>query len=159
MITYAVDIKNLKELQERFKQAPDITTKRIIEAGNTSLIALQGTAKQLAPVDTTHLRGSILVDPMKRNGTTISGSVGTNTKYSVIQEIGSGIYGPMQRPITPKNGKYLTFKTKDGHWIRVKSVKGVKGKFYMKGSVEQNQPKVDLYFADAAANIAKDLAA
>ncbi len=109
-------------------------------------------------MDTARLRGSILVDPMKRNGTILSGSVGTNTKYAGIQEAGSGIYGPMQRPITPKNGKYLTFKTKDGHWIRVKSVKGVKGKFYMKGSVEQNQPKVDAYFAEAASNIAKDLA-
>ena len=158
-ITYTVEIKNLKELQDRFKQAPDITAKHIIGAGNKSLISLQGTAKQLAPVDTSRLRQSILVSPMKRTGNVISGSVGTSTTYSVYQEVGTGIYGPKHAPIKPKTKKFLAFKTKDGKWIRAKSVKGVRGRFYMKGSVEQNQRRIDGYFEQAAANITRDLSA
>ena len=156
-ISYKVEIKNLKELQDRFKQAPDITAKHIIDAGNKSLISLQGTAKQLAPVDTSRLRQSILVSPMKRTGNVISGSVGTTTAYSVYMEEGTGIYGPRHTPIKPKTKKFLAFKTKDGKWIRAKSVKGVRGRFYMKGSVEQNQRNIDGHFETAASNIAKDL--
>lgn len=157
MISYRVEIKNLKELQERFKQAPEIASKHILEAGNKSLLSLQGTAKQLSPIDTGRLRQSILVSPMKRSGNAFTGSVGTGLKYAEIQEGGSGIYGPNKAPIRPKTKKFLAFKTKDGKWIRAKSVKGVKGRFFMKGAVEGNQRKIDGYFETAANDITKDL--
>src|SRR4051794_38356337 len=80
MIAYRVEIKNLPELQQRFKQAPDIATRHLITAGNQSLISLQGTAKGLTPVDTSRLRQSILVSPTKRTGNVISGAVGTSVK-------------------------------------------------------------------------------
>src|SRR3954454_21710782 len=118
MIQYRIDIPNMAELQARFKEAPDITARHVADAGNKSLISLQGTAKGIAPVDTGRLRSSILVSPMHRTGSVISGSVGTNLRYAEIQEGGSGIYGPRHPPITAKNGKYLTFKTKDGRWVR-----------------------------------------
>src|SRR3954452_24915400 len=108
MISYKVEISNLPELQARFKQAPDITARHVADAGNKSLISLQGTAKGIAPVDTGRLRSSILVSPMKRVGNVVSGSVGTSLQYAEIQEGGSGIYGPRHRPITAKNGGYLT---------------------------------------------------
>ena len=157
MLTYKVQIKNLPELQARFRHAPAITAKHVLTAGNKSLIALQGTAKGLAPVDTSRLRQSIQVSPLRRMGNVLSGSVGTGVKYAEAQETGTGIYGPRKRPITAKSGKYLTFKTKDGRWVRTKSVKGVRGRFYMKGSVERNQGKINTYFEQAAANIARDL--
>src|SRR3954463_8043132 len=110
MIQYRVEIKNLPELQQRFKQAPDITMRHLTTAGNQSLIALQGTAKGLSPIDTGRLRSSLLVSPMKRTGNLLSGSMGTSLQYAGIIEAGSGIYGPRKQPIRPKSGKYLTFK-------------------------------------------------
>jgi hypothetical protein len=156
MISYKVEIKGLDTLQARFKEAPDITAKHVLDAGNKSLISLQGTAKQLSPIDIGRLRASILVSPMKRSGNVISGSVGTSVTYSVYQEQGTGIYGPNKRPITAKNGGYMTFQIK-GKWVRVKSTKGVRGRYYMKGAVEQNQSKIDGYFEQAADNITRDL--
>jgi hypothetical protein len=157
MLAYKVQIKNLPELQARFRQAPSITAKHVLTAGNKSLISLQGTAKGLAPVDTSRLRQSIQVSPMRRSGNRLSGSVGTGVKYAEAQETGTGIYGPRKRPITAKSGKYLTFKTKDGRWVRTKSVKGVRGRFYMKGAVERNQGKINNYFEQAAVSIAREL--
>lgn len=158
MLGYKVEIKNLPELQARFKQAPDITARHVLTAGNKSLVALQGTAKQLAPVDSSRLRQSILISPMRRSGNRLSGSVGTTVDYAEAQETGTGIYGPRKRPIRPKSKPYLVFKTKSGKWVRVKEVKGSRGRWYMKGSVEKNQPKIDTYFSQAAANIANELA-
>src|SRR3954454_12915584 len=94
-----VPIPNMAELQARFKQAPDITAKHVLTAGNKSLGILQGTAKQLAPISKMvglggTLRASILQSPMKRTGNAVSGSVGTGLKYAPWVEEGTGIYGP-----------------------------------------------------------------
>lgn len=157
MLSYKVAIKNLPELQARFKQAPDITARHVLLAGNKSLVSLQATAKVLAPVDSSRLRQSILISPMRRAGNRLSGAVGTNVKYAEAQETGTGIYGPKKRPIRPKSKPYLVFKTKSGKWVRAKEVKGSRGRWYMKGSIEKNQPKIDTYFGQAAANIAREL--
>ncbi len=157
MLAYTVEIKNLPELQNLFRQAPEIAGKRLMEAGNKSLLSLQTTAKQLSPIDSGHLSQSILVSPMQQSGSTFTGSVGTNTTYSVYQEIGTGIYGPLGRPITPKTKKVLAFVGKGGKMVFAKSVKGVRGRYYMKGSLEQNQRSIDAFFANAADDIARDL--
>ncbi len=157
MISYKVEIKNLAELQSQFRKAPEIASKRISEAGNKSLVSLQGTAKQLSPIDSGRLRQSILVSPMRQAGSSFTGSVGTNVKYAGIQEAGSGIYGPSGQPIRPKTKKFLAFRGKGGKMVFTKSVKGVRGRFYMKGSLEQNQRNIDGFFEEAATNITKDL--
>ncbi len=102
MIAYTVEIKNLPELQNLYRQAPEIAGKKIIEAGNKSLLSLQATAKQLSPIDSGRLRQSILVSPMQQSGNTFTGSVGTAVAYAAWMESGTGIYGPLGRPITPK---------------------------------------------------------
>lgn len=157
-LTYRVEIKNLAELQTRFKQAPDLTAKHLIVAGNKSLVSLQGSAKQLAPIDQGPLRAGIQVTPMRRTGSVIAGSVNATRAYSIFQEAGTGIYGPRKAPIRPKNGKFLVFKGRDGKTIFARQVKGSRPRWFMKGSVEQNQSKIDRYFEQAADNITKDLA-
>ena len=72
-------------------------------------------------------------------------------------EQGTGIYGPSGQPIRPKTKKFLAFRGKGGKMVFTKSVKGVRGRFYMKGSVEQNQRAIDGFFATAVTNIAQDL--
>ena len=75
----------------------------------------------------------------------------------MYQEIGTGIYGPLGRPITPKTKKVLAFVGRGGKMVFAKSVKGVRGRYYMKGSLEQNQRSIDAFFATAADDIARDL--
>lgn len=157
MISYKIEIKNLAELQSHFRKAPEITGKRIVEAGNKSLLSLQGTAKQLSPIDSGRLRQSILVSPMRQSGSSFTGSVGTSVDYAAWMERGTGIYGPSGQPIRPKTKKFLAFRGKGGKMVFAKSVKGVRGRFYMKGAVEQNQRNIDGFFEDAATNIAQDL--
>lgn len=157
-MNYTVTISNLSQLQASFKRAPQITSRAVATAVNKSLVDLQRVAKEKAPVDTGFLRGSIQMRPASAAGSTIEGSVSTNALYAGIQEGGSGIYGPRKTPITPKIKQALVFRTKDGRWIRTKSVRGVKGKFYMKGSIDANQHRIDGYFAAAGDEIAKELA-
>ena len=59
--------------------------------------------------DTGRLHNSIIA---KVQGNTIS--VGTNVKYAPILHFGG--------TIKPKSGKYLTFKTPIGGWVKVKAV-------------------------------------
>ncbi|ENU56860.1 phage virion morphogenesis protein [Acinetobacter guillouiae] len=59
--------------------------------------------------DTGRLHNSIIA---KVQGNTIS--VGTNVKYAPILHFGG--------TIKPKSGKYLTFKTPTGGWVKVKAV-------------------------------------
>lgn len=56
--------------------------------------------------------------------------VGTNAFYAPVMHFGG--------TIKPKNGKYLTFKTPTGGWVRVKSVT-IKPRPYLGMSVDDSQ--------------------
>ncbi len=157
MIQYTLEVQGLDKLNDSFQRAPQITMKHLTLAMNKSLVKLQATAKELAPVDTNRLRNSILISPAVVTGNTITGSVGTNVTYSVFQEAGTGIYGPLGRPITPKTKKVLAWQGKGGDWHYAKQVKGVRPKYYMKGSLEQNTEAVNGYFAQASDDIVAEL--
>lgn len=156
MITYTVSVKGLSELQKQFARAPQITMSRLKPAMDKSLTRLQATAKELAPVDTNRLRSSIAIQPVSITGSAISGSVGAGTIYAAAQETGSGIYGPYGRPIRPKTKRVLAWKS-GGTWHFAKEVKGVRPRWYMRGSLERNRSAIDGYFATAAAEVAREL--
>lgn len=73
-------------------------------------------------------------------------------------ELGTGIYGPNKAPILPKKKPYFTFKTKGGGWVRVKSIRGMRGRFYMRDALENNQATTNGYFDEAAETITRRLA-
>lgn len=156
MIAYNVSVKGLTELQKQFARAPQITMSRLKPAMNKSLVRLQATAKELAPVDTNRLRSSIQIQPVTVSNNTITGSVGTGTVYAAAQETGSGIYGPYHQPIRPKTKKVLAWKS-GGTWHFAKEVKGSRPRWYMRGSLERNRSAIDGYFATAAAEVAREL--
>jgi len=70
------------------------------------------------PVDTGLLKNSIRVD-ITDSGMTIS-----MKEYGIYLEYGTGIYGPLGVPITPKTAKALKFE-KGGKTIFAKSIKGM----------------------------------
>ncbi len=156
-VSYSVSIPQLPALQEAFKRAPEITSRAVVDAVNRSLVGYQATAKGLAPVDTGRLRSSIQLRPARRTGNQIEGSVGTSVRYSVFQELGTGIYGPLGRPIRPKTGKVLRFVSR-GKVVYAREVRGSRPRYYFRGAVEQNQGRTEGYFADALQSVTQQLA-
>lgn len=137
-------------MRAAFAKAPELTKAGIATAVNKSLVAYQGTAKQLAPVDSGYLRGSIQITPFTWTGNNGQGSIGTKVEYALPQETGSGIYGPKRSQITIKRtsgGKLQVFKSN-----------GVKPHWYMKGSVEQNQAKTEENFQKALDSVTEAIA-
>jgi hypothetical protein len=96
-------------------------------------IIFEGRAKQEAPSKTFNLRKSIVHKTQSDGNKAV---VKTELDYSVHQEFGTGIYGIKRRPITPKRGKFLKFEV-NGKTVFARSVKGVKGKFFMKKGSEE----------------------
>jgi hypothetical protein len=147
-IVYKVDIPQLPALQKAFAQAPALTRQAVATALNKSLTGYQATAKQLAPIDTGDLRSRIALYPGSWSGNTIRGSVAAEAPHSIWQEAGTGIYGPRHTPITPKTKSTLAWFS-GGQWHFAKSVKGSKPRWFMRGSVEQNQTRTDQHFQRA----------
>jgi hypothetical protein len=157
-MTYAIDIPQLAALQTAFAQAPELVKQQTTIAANKALVGYQSTAKQLAPIDKGTLRGSIQISPFSWSGNSGSGSVGTGLlNYALFMEQGTGIYGPNHTPIVPTTKKALAWYA-NGAWHFAKSVKGSKPRWYMRGSVEQNQTKTDGYFQEALDQVASQLA-
>lgn len=78
-----------------------------------------------------HLRASFhSVAARYQAGVGIYGLVGSNAVYARIHEVG-GI-------IRAKNAKYLHFKTRDGHWHKVKEVK-IKPKRYAESAMREDR--------------------
>lgn len=133
----SVSVLGTQELKKAFDSAPEVTARELSMAVRKAAIRTHSIAVELAPIQFGPLRGSIhWSEPEVFNKNVIS-VVGTNMEYAAHQEFGTGIYGPKGAPITPKAKPYLAFKTKSGQWIRVKSVKGTKGKFYFKRAYEK----------------------
>ncbi len=159
MITYQATLQGdtLQQLIASYAQAPQITATHTMAAMNKSLVNYQGTARQIAPIDQGLLRASIQISPARHEGNRIEGSVGTALNYAPAQEAGSGIYGPTGQPIRPKTKKVLAWYS-GGSWHFAKEVKGVRPRWYMRGSLERNQARTDAYFATASHDIATALA-
>lgn len=57
----------------------------------------------------------------------LSGRLTYHAHYAAAVMKGSGIYGPSNAPIRPKNGRYLRFTLPDGTLVFARSVKGQRG--------------------------------
>ena len=159
-LTYSVEIPNLAQLQQHFAAAPELTRQEAADAVNKSLVVLQATAKAAAPVDTGKLRSGIQISPASPSGEVIQGSVFTDASvpYALWVERGTGLYGPYQTPIVPTTAKALAFELGGVKVVR-RSVRGMKGREYMKTAVEQGSAAVAGFFAQAVTNIAQRLGA
>lgn len=71
---------------------------------------IQGTAKNLCPVDTGQLRNSIEVTEIE-NGV----DIGTNVEYAQPVEYGTGSLGDPSVPHTTKG--FWHYQDKDGNWV------------------------------------------
>lgn len=154
---YTVTIPQLEQLKQAFTQAPAIVRGQINYAINQSLVALQADAKQNAPVQTGHLRSSIQIIAPEPTSDLMSGKVYTDIGYALWVEQGTGLYGPYASPIVPTTKKALAFTIGGQSFVR-RSVKGMKGRFYMKSALESNNLVIQNYF-QAALDLALKLIA
>jgi hypothetical protein len=141
-------------LAEAFAKSPEIVGENMRDALNRSAFKAESIAKQEAPVQYAHLRGSI--HTQGATSTLLEARVGTNLDYAIHQEFGTGIYAG-KGPIVPKRAKVLAWQS-GGQWHFAKSVKGVQGKFFFKKAKEQSQPDMDRYIEDALNSIVTSLA-
>jgi len=74
------------------------------------------------------------------NGTTVY--VAHGSKVGMYHELGTGIYGPNKRPITPKNKKALKFQI-GGKTIFVKSIKGIKANPVLENTAKKNKSEIE----------------
>lgn len=153
---YEIDIPDLAKLQRAFSQSPELVAREVKGAGNKSLVRFQGSARQKARVDTSQMRGGILVRPMRQRGSTIEGAVEATAKHSLWQEQGTGIYGPSKTPIRPERAKMLAFNA-GGKRVFARSVKGTKPTWFMRDSVKENTDATKRDFAKATETVLEAL--
>lgn len=107
---------------------------------------VQADAKTLCPTDTGMLRNSITTSVKYEDGE-IVGKVGSNLKYAVYVEVGTGPVGAKSKKLLPKgitpqyksDGWY--YKAKDG----VRYTKGQIAKPFLYPSFKTNESKADEY--------------
>lgn len=88
---------------------------------------LGGSASGPKRVDTGKLRASISVQLKQKNSRTLYIRVGTNVEYAIWVHDGTGIYGPLHRPIKPVSHRYLRFKPKgSARYVYAKQIKGMR---------------------------------
>lgn len=97
-------------------------------------ILVQNEARRLCPVDQGTLRRSITFR-VDSNGTSAVGRVGSNLEYALAVEVGTGIYGPVGRPITPKRSPVLVFPGKNGT-VFARSVRGRPATPYLRPALQ-----------------------
>ena len=95
-----------------------------------SLKAIQNEVKQLAPVDTGHLRDSITWEVTKETNEEFEGIVGTNISYARAQEYG-----------VEKHTRLRYDRT--GEVIGTYEHPGFEGRFYFQKGIHLSKPKVN----------------
>ena len=91
--------------------------------------AVEMRAKQLAPVKTGALRGSIDTVILYRDGMPVA-RVGSGLRYSYFVHEGTGIYGPRHARIYPRGGSVMTFNA-GGRQVYVRWTRGAPGRHYL----------------------------
>ena len=89
-----ITIKNLDKLSDKLK---NLSTMDVESAVKKATAFVHGQAKELAPVDTRRLRGSIHMN-VERKKTEVVGKVYTNLNYAPYVEFGTGIRGDGSYP-------------------------------------------------------------
>lgn len=137
-----VTIKNIDRLQQRLNKIANIELKKaMIDA--TKLVHAQ--AKELAPVDTGNLAGSIHQE-VKIKGENLEGRVFTNVEYAPYVEFGTGIKGNGSYPYKI-NGLNLAYKE---DWV------GMVAQPYMYPALKQNENYIrNLFKSDVKTNLTK----
>jgi len=115
MIGVTATITKQGQIRDWARRMPTEFQRRAVKLVTAHALAIERTAKRLAPVDKNVLKASIHTD-LRVSGSHISAAVGTDAKHGAYQEMGTGLYGYKHREyvIRPKNKKALAFVARAG---------------------------------------------
>jgi hypothetical protein len=150
MIELKVDATDARQWATAASRVPTAMRTELVTSMNAVLAEGVGLAQEAAPVYQGPLRASIgVVQRPVYSGGGVTASYGTRgIIYAWIQEKG-GV-------IRAKAGGWLTFKTRDGKWVRVKSVT-IKGKHYIEKSKQALMPRARIAFRAAVSRALKSV--
>ena len=152
-----ITIKNVDRLMQRFNKIANMDLKeKIIQA--TKVVHAQ--AKELAPVDTGNLAGSIHQE-VKLRGENLEGRVFTNIQYAPYVEFGTGIKGNGSYPYKVEG---LNLSYRDSSWVYTPDggetfyrTKGQVAQPFMYPALKQNEKYIKQLFKDGVKdNLAKN---
>lgn len=99
-------------------------------------LRVQNRARQLCPVNTGRLRNSITVELVIVGGIPVV-RIGTNVEYARWVHDGTGVYGPLRRPIRPRRAKVLAFTPRgSSQTVFATQVRGTPGRPFLRDALE-----------------------
>lgn len=72
-----------------------------------------------------------------KTATRATGRVVALAPYAIYQHEGTGVYGPAHRDIKPRRDELLRFRSRDGEFVYVKTVRGVKATKFLVRAVDE----------------------
>ena len=152
----SVSIKGIDRLTQKFNNIANMNLQSAVKEA-TKLV--HGQAKELAPVDSGNLAGSIHMQ-VKNDGDDVQGRVYTNLEYAAYVEFGTGITGNGTYPYQVK-GLSLEYRDKGwayfdedaGEWIYTK---GQEAQPYMYPALSNHKKTIEKMMKDAVSKILKE---
>lgn len=151
-----ISIKGVDTLTRKFNK---IANMNLRSAVNDATKLVYGQAKELAPVDSGYLAGSIHMQ-VKDTGKELQGRVYTNLEYAAYVEFGTGITGNGTYPYKVK-GLSLEYRDKGwayfdedkGEWIYTK---GQAAQPYMYPALANHKKTIEKMLKDAVSKALKE---
>lgn len=149
---FDMEIKGLDALMRDVRKAGGSADGLVKAAIANSANKIQALARAKAPHRTGTLQRSIMTEIMITNGRVYVGE-----KYGIFFEMGTGIYGSLRRPITPKAAKVLAWGV-GGSMVFAKKVRGIPKQPFFKPAIEEAKPYVNDQFENARNILVRELA-
>src|SRR2546421_12317608 len=150
----SVSFIGAEELKKALDRGSQVAKEELAKALNKAANDAHQEAVNKAPHQSGRLWGSIHTQDASPDN--LVAKVGTKLDYALYQERGTGLYGPYQTLITPKNAKAMMMVGSAGSsygrgnvYAWFKSSKGTKPKWYMKQALEAVKPKLTNYLQEA----------
>lgn len=150
---YQVDLREVLAVATSLSNSGPVIDREITTALTKSGLVVEGRAKELAPYDMGKLRQSITTQV--RSDSVLIGPGGVAEKYGPTMEFGREKGKPMPPPGALVGWLIRNNMDPKLDYVIRRSIarKGIAARRYMRDSLEQNKPRIDAFFQEAARNI------
>lgn len=156
--TFVIDVSEVDALAVRTAGAQAVIDREIEAFLTDAAITVQSRATRLVPVDTGTLKNSIAYEPVERVGVAERRvTVGSQIEYAPYVHEGTGIYGPLRRPIVPVTASVLSWVGRDGRRVFARSVRGMRPRRFLADAVTQSAADLQRLAAAAGVRIVRQV--
>lgn len=139
MIKFSGQVRGVEELRAKLKQVQsDLKGQPMVQGMQEATLAVTGSARRYAPVDTGRLRASIMPS-VTSTGDSVRGVVGSNVKHAPFQELGT-------RPHWPPISALVRWAARHGisAYLVARAIarRGTKAIRYLERGFEENQHRI-----------------